>query len=257
MNLHHAKRRRTAKGFTLIELLVVVAIISVLASVLLPALRQAREAARRGACINHLRQINLILLTYADDYRGWFPMGHWGVHTGLGRIDNTRIMLHDQYGLTDTLVLCPSSADRNLNSGCFDHPQPWFRGYRSMGFAGSYFYWGGLGGLETNRWYGRVISSGYTPLWSKDIGPTPHLKLVPNPSQRPFLWDVAYSPGDADNSAGHNHYWLLPPRSNHANRDGTAYGLNILFADGHVEWRPLRNGLGERFGADYYHSFYW
>ena len=36
-----------------------------------------------------------------------------------------------------------------------------------------------------------------------------------------------------------------PPRSNHNNRDGTAYGENMLFGDMHVEWRPLTAGIGK------------
>jgi len=60
-------------GFTLIELLVVIAIIAILAAILFPVFAQARESARSASCLSNMKQINLAILMYSQDYDERFP----------------------------------------------------------------------------------------------------------------------------------------------------------------------------------------
>ena len=100
---------RTA--FTLIELLVVIAIIGVLVGLLLPAVQQAREAARRTACSNNMKQIGLALHNYAHNHRERLPTG-W-----VGEYENGEIHGDEGPGWGWASQLLPFMEENNIYDG--------------------------------------------------------------------------------------------------------------------------------------------
>jgi prepilin-type N-terminal cleavage/methylation domain-containing protein len=89
-------KRTERLSFTLIELLVVVAIIAILAAMLLPSLKQAKEMAKSSYCKNNLKGIASVWLMYADDYDGYMARGN--EDDGIGKWHNSRGALAQYLG---------------------------------------------------------------------------------------------------------------------------------------------------------------
>ena len=114
MPLLSFKLERRKRGFTLIELLVVIAIIAVLIALLLPAVQQAREAARRTQCKNNLKQLGLALHNYESTF-SVYPM------------TNAQNYLPNTQGFSPQARLLPYLEQANLQN-LLDFTQPAFTG---------------------------------------------------------------------------------------------------------------------------------
>jgi prepilin-type N-terminal cleavage/methylation domain-containing protein/prepilin-type processing-associated H-X9-DG protein len=193
------------KRFTLIELLVVIAIIAILASMLLPALSKARDAARNTQCKNNLKQYGLVFAMYQNDFGYYPPYTNAPGVSGTWTAQNTIwIFKSNGYITSDEFLRCPSFPAKDYKGGGAHY------GYNYMSLGNSSFYEGTDGKPSL---VGQVRYPAETFLAADNFRP-----YVSAPEGRwyllPYFHNVSSSFGQLD------------PR--HSNT------LNMIWCDGHV-----------------------
>ncbi len=229
-----------SKRFTLIELLVVIAIIAILASLLLPALGNARNRAKEISCLSRQKQVGLAMICYAGDFNGYWPNtnGNGGAHGARTAmvVSNTSkwvgfgLVRGLEYIKTVRTMFCPVNGVevrnyewRTKENDYANYPNP-LRSYRFIDFfyIGPYNFWanfgtpinGAVGPLGPGKTH---YSNGYRARPSRDV----------------LLVDNSRAPSSTIGHPLTNYYPSSSP-NNHKNTG------NHIYCDGHGENVPFK-----------------
>lgn len=227
MRQRNPQVRRARRGFTLIELLVVIAIIAILAAILFPVFAQAREAARKTACLSNMRQIGTAIHLYTQDYdeqmvyarsfgRIWSMQSWWGNGSQGERTDDVELPdLLKPYARNEGILYCPS-VPRNLLWELWNGSPANTYSFARNGTT--YFY----------NW----IATGTCCQPVQPNIPVFRLPLaaIPAPSEAMLVWDMPFYHGNNQSFVPHME------------------GTNVLFADGHTKFHRVK--------ANQWNSFY-
>lgn len=242
--------KRKRMNFTLIELLVVIAIIAILAAMLLPALNQARETARRGKCTGQLKEIANASIMYADDSNGYFPLST-KLATSIYKPTYAGILYISKHLTNPRVYICPSAASYQDADQCLKVLAPGFNPSVDLWTTGgntifdwihyapnNYYVKYAQDGSDAPVKYTLTIKPSVKVMLADSVNSNPTEYLANDPPRRGAGHKLlnTYS-----SSAGYNYLRpMMDPR--HANSS------NVSWADGHIStekeaWKNIQGTI--------------
>ncbi|MBQ7207497.1 MAG: type II secretion system protein [Lentisphaeria bacterium] len=232
------KIRSPKKKFTLIELLVVIAIIAILASMLMPALQQAREAAKKSDCASRLKNLGTKFQFYTDNQNDWFPY----YCTNDGKYYSWPMALEVDGGKFGSLALAKTYSPMNhRNDYVYRNFMKYYKEYRcprqSLLISDA---------IETNDWAPAIYSYipnaavlGGTFSAHTDLGLPMKRSKINKSSTVGLLWDapeIAFNSSSRIITPIYRTDQLPSDRSDGKAGVGFIHAdsCNILYTDGHV-----------------------
>lgn len=219
-----------SRGFTLIELLVVIAIIAILAAMLLPALGSAKEKARRIKCMNNLRQVGLAMVMYANENNDRLPNSGNAGGGWLWDLDRPTRDLIVGSGTKRDILYCPA-----------------FHSYYKTVLIDQWWNFGGSGCVLS--YICLIQRSGPNPAdLVPGTGAAFRAKLtVTNAVAVPLFADVTIQETTGSFTAVTSTSGItlggvpVVHTTSHLEKGNRPAGGNILYMDGHVQWKRYRD----------------